>query len=200
METLNVNILYESSDVSLIRFDQLVNYKGVIHPDDLDESTFINAYGGLELICNNYLIFFQSNNYYDLFPCIQFLLHSLYSLNIISFNIYGIYSDILTDNQLSKLTDDSGNSLIIEALNVDTLNLSYIKNPDHGIIGRNDFFFKGVVIKKQMWINAVVISLSEYFIIVDRILIKFPNQERKSYLRDLFQKWNEFLGDFESQK
>jgi len=187
---LKINLLYENDNYTT-RFDLSVANKVAYNPDDLYESTFIDAMGGIEFTCNDHFIFFQSCDYHDLFPCVTFLLNSLFSLQVIDESIYEDHDNFLGTAVISQLINTNGSMLIIEEvqnhLEISYRNVEQLKNH-----GRNNFYFEKLIVPRSVWIDAAIIALNEYFMIVNKVLTKFPSENRDSYLRKLAANWDKF--------
>lgn len=170
MKKLTINLVY-FDDFGSWRFELLTNNKGCISPEFLDENEFLNCQGGIELIFDSYLIFFQSYDYLDLVTCVDFLIDSL--------NV----------GKNTKLINTNGSTLFLIENDEETLSLSYKNEVFEKSRYRNCFYFENVIINKKMWLDATFLALKEYFDIAERIVNKFPNDESNNILKNKISVW-----------
>ena len=183
MENLAINLVYRDV-IQSWRFEDLALCRGVMDPEYLDVQEYFFLPGGMELICNNHFIFFQSFDYYDVLDCVSFLLDTL--------SVAGLYKGDMAHENLNeaRLKNTSKDLLIFSNLENGSIKLSYKNNSE--FVSRNNFYFDEIIIQTQLWINACKVALDEYFKVTKRILDGFENKDKESILRKYLCDWEQF--------
>jgi hypothetical protein len=164
MDNIDILLVYLSNEGREVYLYDILSMNDAMDATHYQPSGYWNAYGGLEIVVNNYNTILHLTDFSYLLKVTDFLLHSLYWLANKKADWFEEYEP---DRIVLRTT--KGDSVVLQKRDLNKISISFLSSGKEYVRNRGDKFFENFLIDVTSWIESVNIALSEYF----KILVEF---------------------------
>jgi hypothetical protein len=186
IDKIDVFLVYLSNEGREVYLYDIVSGNDVMDALHYEPLEFWKAYGGIEIVVNDYYIILHVTDFSYLVKVTSFLIHSLYWL---SNKKAEWFDEDKSGCVILKTT--SGNSVSLKKRDSDTICISYLPAENIYVKKRGDKFFEGVLFDVVGWKEAVNMALSEYFKILNELVLNNSEDPMSNTMKKYLKLWED---------
>jgi hypothetical protein len=186
MNKIDIFLVYLSNEGREVYMYEMLSGKDAMDAVHYEPSGYWNAYGGFEIVVNDYYTILHVTDFSYLVKVTDFLLHTLYWL---SNKKVDWFDEEETDIVMLKTT--SGNSVSLKKKDLNTICVSFLPPDNMYVRKRGDKFFECFLIDVMNWKESVNVALGEYFTILNEFILNNADDPMSNTMNKYLKLWED---------